>query len=402
MNLTLEALKKGKQKCVDISGLEAAMSINERNEIHESIISLQSSFDQCIQVIGKIEEVRSSLEKFGYTDEWYDTVFATSGLENLVEFDIPKLTTYGVKGEACMEGFVDTVKTWILKAWNFIKAAIEKIYRFIVWLAKKVGLDTTRKCENLEQAMKDVEHVVTGMTEDNLKDATGIDIETFYEIEPIETQLNNVAELLNAISDDKNKETVIAKVQASKEFTSAEAVRKIWIECVKGALDSKRINYLTDLEKTGFMLKFQSNSNKMFHFFGKATGKQFRQCKLAIDDMNEVQNTVAKVVEFGGRISALINLYDSIGQAIRSEESELQKEIARLQSLGSGPTTTDDGGYYSLCHAKLIATSCQLEVIAAGMMYLSEVNNGPFNVNLEMAKRMLAVIKEAAAQKPQA
>ena len=401
MNLTLEALKKGKQKCVDISGLDAAMSINERNEIHESIISLQSSFDQCIQVIDKIEEVKASLEKFGYTDEWYDTVFATSGLENLVEFDIPKLTTYGVKGEACLEGFVDTIRTWIFKAWNFIKSAIEKIYRFIIWLAKKVGLDTTRKCENLQQAMKDVDHVVTGMAEDQLKEATGIDIETFYDIDPLNIQLANVFELLQAISSDKNEEEVVAKVQENKLFTPAETVRTLWLDNVKAALDAANVDYTHNLEKTGYILKFQSNSNKMFYFFGKATGKQFKQTKLAIDDIDQVRETVAKVCDFGKKIGDLINLYDSIGQIIKTKEADLQKEVQRLQTAGASPTA-DTNGYYSLCHARLIATSCQMEVIAAGMMYLSEVNNGPFNVNLEMAKRMLAVIEEAAKQKPTA
>ena len=369
MNLTLKALQEGKKKCDDMKGLEGLMTVAERTEIMESIENLSASFSQCIGVIDKVSEVKDSLEKFGYTDEWYDSVFSVSGLENIVEFDIPKFTTYGTKQEACMEGFMDTIKDWLKKAWAILKDVLVKIYRFIVGVIRKLDLNTKQKVWKLDALSKKIETISKTPDEkmQQVLNDLGLDLESFYDIDFISKQIDDVVGLMGIAKDASISEEIGTYAKNQRDFMTADRVRKMFGDLFKGRLDAEGIK-CSDSNKDTFVVKVNPAINHMVYFYGKQSGKQFPQTKLEINDVNrffEVGNSVKTLMT---RISSGVQLFTDFFNNLQRDHDN-QKSAVDL--LANTPGT--DPIAYSECHAKMIASSCLIDIASGTLNYLSEV-----------------------------
>lgn len=369
MNLTLKALQEGKKKCDDMKGLENLMTVAERTEIMESIENLSVSFSQCIGIIEKVSEVKDSLEKFGYTDEWYDSVFSVSGLENIVEFDIPKFTTYGTKQEACMEGFIDTIKDWLKKAWNILKDILVKIYRFIVSALKKLNLNTKQKIWMFDQASKKLDDISKSQDE-KMKQALvdiGLDLESFYDIDFIDKQQDDLNTLLDILNDDTISEEVGTYVKNQNEFVTADRVRRMFGDLLKGRLDAEGIKY-TDANKDTFTVKVNPAVNHMVYFYGKQIGKQFPQTKLDIDDINKLFSVGNSVKAMCARLDSGEVLFTNLFSKLQQQHDTQKSSVDMLANTpGSDPVA------YSECHAKMIVSSCLVDIASGVINYFSEV-----------------------------
>lgn len=379
MNLTLKALQEGKKKCDDMKGLEGLMTVAERAEIMESIENLSVSFSQCIGVIEKVSEVKDSLEKFGYTDEWYDSVFSVSGLENIVEFDIPKFTTYGTKQEACMEGFLDTIKDWIKKAWAILKDVLVKIYRFIVGVIRKLDLNTKQKSWKLDSLIKKVEDVSKTQDEkmQQVLNDLGLDLESFYDTEFIANQLDDIIGLMGIAKDATIGEEIGTYAKNQRDFMTADRVRKMFGDLLKGRLDSEGIKY-ADSNKDTFVVRVNPAVNHMVYFYGKQSGKQFPQTKLEINDVNKFFEVGNNCKNLFTRISSASQLFtDFFNDLQRTHDAQKSAVDVLANTPGADPIA------YSECHAKMVTSSCLVDIATGTLNYLSEVL-GLVNKNMDL------------------
>jgi len=231
-------------------------------------------------------------------------------------------------------------------------------------------------------------------TEDKFRKAAGVDVETFYDDVPIEKQIDGIYKLIDAVTDPSIKDEIVTYAEHQQDFMTADRVRVMFADLLKGRLDGMHINY-SKAEECGFVLKLNPAINKMIYFFGKQTGKQFPQIKLAIDELSDLDATLQ-------RINTLNADKDMLTNKCTHWQSRLQQTAATDKlavDAANNATTAAQKSFYnpSACHARLIVTTLMLDIVASGVSYLTEVD-AVLNADITMCEKLVAVITAAMKQ----
>lgn len=373
MNLTMSSLKAGKDKCQQLESLKDLMMQSDKVDLLEEIRSLESAFDQCISVLERVHDIRDSLESFGYSDQWFDTINAGGSLEGIVEFDMPKLfDNKANKTQACMEGLWDTIKEWLLKAYNFLKSVILKIRDFVHWLLEKLGLCTSRKIGALDSAVKQG----YGMMQAYFQQC-GIDLQNFYDPDELvryEMYLKAiVGTIFNRIRANISKEDISDRNLLKHEDIRKDFYDRLTVACKENGIE------LNNIEKVGYTIEYTPGSSKFLRTLGFATtGKDFKQTTIAIETVDDF---VAKALEPLKKIDA--NFKES-ASLIKFVQNTIAADHASLgDSLNQMRANNMSEDIVVITQANVINQACCLSVVTDALNFFAEIQKRvAHNVNL--------------------
>jgi len=144
MNLTIQSLNKIEDNCKEARKFKALLDAEDQRNLLDDIRAIENNLDAVTDLAETARAAVESLESLGYSDAWFNTVAADGKLEGLISFDMPKFFDNKVnRGKACMEGFIDGLKKFIMAAADFIIKLVKKLLSLFGIIIDVVAGDMT-------------------------------------------------------------------------------------------------------------------------------------------------------------------------------------------------------------------------------------------------------------------
>lgn len=165
MNLTINtSLSSMLHKTAELSGvMKSKLEVaQEYNEALESLQAIQSEGARLQGMLTDLSIAQESLEKLGFSDEWLALVNQDGHFFEATHIELSDLLgTLEEKGEICMEGLWDTIKSVLKKIWDFICGMLVKITNFIRSVLGILKTDI-RSEESVNKSIKEFQKVCNG------------------------------------------------------------------------------------------------------------------------------------------------------------------------------------------------------------------------------------------------
>ena len=335
MHLTLNSLKNIKNECDRFDSLEGLESAELRNELSNYTALVRQSVDSALEHLETIEQMKASLLKCGYSDEWFDIV-NEMGFKTNVTLDLESfLSTKGDRMNACMEGFVESAIAWLKKIgqiiMSFINVVRQAIAKAAQWLNprkyEKDHKDIDEKFADIEKHFDDLDRQKT--VQDYFKKATStkqlgyfnIPVKGWYDLEVLDKHVPIITEVLQSI---------ILVLKQGPYLVNVDGATQIF-EKLRATLQSKRIE-IDRPELTGFRLAVKSGSGRSKCLIQTA-GNEIKDNRYTVPQTITItdkkwffatQSLFTSVCQKVGILCNAIGLADS---ALKQEQDDLKANI---------------------------------------------------------------------------
>ena len=345
MNLTLNALNKVKDTCEQCSALESLFVAEGQSELLDSIQDLHVNVDATLRLLEELSDATEYLKVNGYSDDWFNSINKDGALEGLVTFNMPKFfDNQGKRTEACLEGFIDTIKEWCLKAIKFILGLLNKIMDWRFKVAKMFDTKTWRmKGEELERKIG----MICGKSDIAALwfQQHSIKADGFYDSAAMQTYVNAAISLLEAIRPSLKTPfdtNIIGTVIGGIDINGANTldIRKFFINNLQKTLNDKGVKY-NDVKTDGFTLKFDPTGKQYVEFIGIKSGTDLPKKDIEFFSAEELQKAAGEeMAALNVFIDKLSAVNSELYADLRSAERSYTRKYDDIRKMSNG--TIDD------------------------------------------------------------
>ena len=399
MNLTLNALNKVKDTCGKLTALESLFAAENEMELFADIQNLTASVDSTMRLLDDLRDAMNYVKVNGYSDEWFDSINKDGALEGLVTFDMPKFFDGPAgRAQACMEGFLDTVKEWILKGLKFVLDLLNKImdWRFKIM---KVFDSRTWK-EKGEELDRKIGALCASNAAKAWFEAHSIKAEGFYDSYKMRLYVGNTIVLLQSIKPNLeepfNEDIISESISGIASLTAVNTLnlRKEFIVRLQKTLNSKGIKY-NNVKNDGMELKFDPSGSKYVKFIGLESGTDLPKKDVEFFSVEELQKAVGEEMTV---LNTLVDSMNSVGTdiyyALKKAQTQYSNEYNQLRKDPQTAALTEERQRVLMISIGL--TQCALAVVMQTQKF-SDKCNAVCQYN---QKILDAIADDIAKQKP--
>ena len=392
MNLTLQSLNKIKEDSSN-KAIEDLLVAADRYDLVEGMHFVNSQVNTAISVISNLNEAKAQLESMGYSDEWFNELMSNESFKTVLELDMPKFfDNNDNRQKACMEGFINTIASWVIKAIKFIVnlansiiKAIEKIADFFSGNA----IDSVKGIADTVGKMCNDEAVKAWFNEHGMK------IAGYYDTSKYIGMVDNVIALMEAlipcVQNPFDNNIIPTNRSVTSKNVDVYAVRKEFIARIVGDL-GKRSRKCADIDKDGFVLKADPSGVNFIEMYGVKSGKEFRKSELTIDVIEDLKNVVdAPLKNFSIAIDHLSKMLGDTKSALHSligQYNQLEADIDNDTNL----STDEYNAKMNECQCHIAATQicesilCQITRFAIKVKHICRYNTILIQNSLKIVK----------------
>ncbi len=335
MHLTLNSLKSIKNECDRFDSLEGLESAELRNELSNYTALVRQSVDSALEHLETIEQMKASLLKCGYSDEWFDIV-NEMGFKTNITLDLQSfLSTKGDRMNACMEGFAESAIAWLKKIGqiilSFINVVRQAISKAAQWLNPRKYDEMHKKIdkhfEDIEKHFDDLDRQKT--VQDFYKNATStkqlgyfnIPVKGWYDLECLEKHVPIVTEVL---------QTVILVLKQGPYLENVDGATQIF-EKLRATLQSKRIE-IDRPDMTGFRLAVKSKGGRAKCLI-ETVGSEIKDARYTIPQTINISDkkwffaTQSLFTSVCQKVGILCNAISLADATLKQEQEDLKANI---------------------------------------------------------------------------
>ena len=398
MNLTLNALNKVKDTCEKCTALESLFAAENEMELFADIQNLNASVDSTMRLLDDLQDAMKHLKVNGYSDEWFDSLNKDGALEGLVTFEMPKFFDGPAgRAQACQEGFIETIKEWIIKGLKFVLDLLNKVmdWRFKIM---KIFDNRTWK-EKAEELDKKIGALCVSEAARAWFEAHSIKAEGFYDSNKMRLYVGNTIVLLQAIKPNLeepfNEDIISSSVSGLASLTNVNTLnlRKEFIVRLQKTLNSKGVKY-NNVKNDGMELKFDPTGSKYVKFIGLESGTDLPKKDVEFFSVEELQKAV------GEEMSILNVLVDSMNAnstdiyyALRKSQTQYSNEYNQLRKDPQTAALTEERQKVLMISVGL--TQCALAVVMQTQKFIDKCN-----AVCQYNQKVLQAIADDIAKKP--
>lgn len=390
MNLSLKALQTVKDNSAEALQVMQCMESLDCSNIQMELADINAQATSAIRLIDRLQDAMESLKVAGYSDVWYDTVFS-SDLKAIVEIDMPKFLDNPVnRGKACMEGFLDTIKDWIVKAARILIKIIENISKFISWINQKIKefVNNDRSfMQTIDATLKDVRNKLT-------EGALGISIENYYDLDAIKTMVENTSSLIGILCpQNATGESINLLSTKGTGDKSAEEIKKMFFDKLSAEIKACSRVFGTDIS-TGFVVQFDTATDKFVKFFGADGKDKFKTLNVDLSNIDDFRTVAQNMVSgFGMALAKTNTAITFANKALAMRKSDFEKIVSSYNYQLSPNASAEDIAlkekFANEAKAGVILSTCGLNIIGDATKFTVST----FNAYLANKKLLLAVLK---------
>lgn len=393
MQLSLNAVSKIKDTSAEALGLLKCVEADGVMEMRSELQDLFVKASGTIEVISSFTDIQKSLETVGYSDKWYEMVFESSNLKDLCEIDMPKFLDNPVnRGKACMEGIMDTIKTWCKKALEVIMKIIDGIIKFMDWLNKQARVHLKNNKEFKRKSFSLLDVAAKKLAER----ALGITIEDYYDFEKLGPMVMFTRTLIDVLCPS-NKNGVN---EANPAIFNADGIQNMSNDQLKHEffnrlakeLQLKGIQY--NNMDNGFVLKFDGAINKYVKFFDDDAPGEFPKLTINIAQIKDAADLISKATDsYGVFIDSTLSLITDVEAHVKHRKSEFEKILRNIDYTGDANDPSTDT--VNKTKANIILSMCGLSIITGASQFINRIFNA-FRANQQMQAELVKAIYGAA------
>ena len=398
MNLTLNALNKAKDTCEQCESYKALFEAEEQSELLVDIQNLHVTIDTTLRVLTALNDEMHALEVNGYSDEWFDSLNKDGALEGLINFDMPKFFDGPAgRAKACQEGFIDTIKDWIIKAIKFIRDIVQKI---ITWRMKAAQWFSDHfmkeKTENLSKQMNEVCTKNEAQTK-QFFESNVINIDNYYDVAAIKKYIEAMMTLVGAIKPVMDEPFKLDLIQTgnfrSEVLSTADTseVRRTFIELLQNKLKSENLMF-NDVKKDGFVLKFDSTGKNYLEFIGQKNGTSFPTKSVTFTTAETMQKVIdEEVTSLQLAVDQMCSVHVDIYNALLNTDNKYKGELKDL--MDKSKNTDISAAAFKSTQINIAVTQCAL-VVATQVGKFIDACNAAARANLNLLEQTLEIVRK--------
>ena len=398
MNLTIQSLNQAREACERYLDFEDVLASEERYDLIDNLRSTMTCIDNTLNLTSNVLEMKASLETNGYSEEWFESVAKNSRLEGVVSFDMPKFFDNPTnRGKACMEGFLDSIKNFIVKICDFIMDVIRKVLKFFGITIGVMGDDSEVEVR-LKEFLKLMQRTISEAQIDKyLQLRGGLRITKLFNTQNICIMFDNVYNLLGIVlpGTDFNKQRSGILDANEYEGRDTPSIRNEYFEklqmlCLAAGL---KVNDI----RTGFILaKDNPGTSSLVKFaMSDIPVEEPQSTERDIKCFRDLQN----LVEFeSNTISAASKrLYERH----KSMKEFLTKRVEYTQAVynkaKNRPQDMNDPDILNFFLREFTANSCSLNIVCSAQRFLLRMSQYR-RANNKAKKALMEVIQRECAE----
>jgi len=394
MHLTIKSLNKANEVCQEYLKFEDAIIAESGRELVEDIHGIQASIASTIELYNQVDDMRKSLESVGYSDEWFDTIAANGQLEGIVDFNMPKFFDNPVnRGKACMEGFVDGLKKFIMAICNFIMNAIRKIMSAFDFVIKMFASNDTAEMK-LKGMLQTAEKVFSSAVIEKWLQENPISISGWYPPEQIIKMYDGVNKLLKIVVPGTDFNGLRAGILDANEYQgrdSTEINKEYFANLATGVASA---GMQPNDPSLGFVLEHQVGTSSFVKFFGSDPNYKMQEVQRSITGQAELKTMLEQEISNLKRASQdLCNNVIALKKAMTMRAKTSHDIMVHLNTAYPDP----DMMLHNLRDS--VITSNSLSIVAGAVNFIFHINNYRM-ANVKAAEAVVKLVNESMAKDP--
>lgn len=394
MNLTIQSLNKAKECCQEYLKLEDVLEKSNQLEMVSDLKMTLVSIDQTLTLLDRVTSVRGTLETYGYSDEWFDTVSINGRIAGLVDIEVPKFFDNNVnRGKACMEGMIDSIKNFIVKICDFIMGVIRKILGFFN-ITVSILSDDSKMEDRIKQACDDFARKVGEAEAMKYLQTHPFKIEKWYDGEQLKRMMENTIKLLDIIVPGTDFNGLRRGLLDANDYsgTDTPSIRSEYYAKLVASLTSATVQ-VNDPDTVGFVPINQSDVQSMVMFVG--TDKkdfEFKSYEVTIGDWRDFKNLVSDDIrEIQPIRKRLIESHVRMKKALEKRHRDAQ---GINDTIGKMDPDQDRCNFYQ---REATITACSLAILVSAENFINLLSRY-CRINNHARKAMVDALNAASAE----